>query len=391
MKKWFNVINSKLLITFLLIFNCTISFAKGNIAKIKTLNGNVFVMNDGKIQQAYVGMDISDFSEIITEERSSVSLVDYYDHYFHLSNSSHIKLENKNIDLVSGYLWLQSLEHRNGFSVSTANSYTTYSDGEAIISFDSLNMKSQVIAIKGVYKFANINDHFAYSEVSEGSFSFIKQKYKSGVPRKATPIGYKSFLKLKSLFSFVKPLKNQNGTMAINKDRFLHAKRTRRIASLKKENNLFETELKSRKIKPSIYMRQAGKVIVMKEELNSEKENRSKLINNLYKSKLNSLKVLKKKTKFKVSYREKKKSNYKIRIFRSAKSNIVNVKPVLHKKAVSRIPASVSQMNNTKVVHHNDFEQGLVKEYKSQKRHSEEVNSLIDQLKSIKVDNKKHY
>ena len=61
---------------------------------------------------------------------------------------------------------------------------------------------------------------------------------------------------------------------------------------------------------------------------------------------------------------------------------------------VKRVPASIGSMA-PKIKRHtgpaNSFEGSLVEEYKRQMRHSNEVNELIDALKSYDNDYKKGY
>ena len=160
-----------------------------------------------------MGDYLYDFSEVMTEEGAQVSFSDYYDHQFHLAGSGHLKIMNKIVELVRGYLWVQSYRATKiPFNIQTANSSVKYYDGEAIISFDSLVGKSQIMVLKGDFRIGNILHKVRHFDVvvADGEFSSVDNEFNGGNPRGTTPVGYKSFQKVLSLFTGIKPLDEDN-------------------------------------------------------------------------------------------------------------------------------------------------------------------------------------
>ena len=102
---------------FLGIFSFIVLFSLGTgdvyskkkkLGVVEEVWGNVFLVEEGKTKQLRAGDYLYDFSEVMTEEGAQVSFSDYYDHQFHLAGSGHIKMMNKIVELVRGYLWVQS-------------------------------------------------------------------------------------------------------------------------------------------------------------------------------------------------------------------------------------------------------------------------------------------
>ena len=111
--------------------------------------------------------------------------------------------------------------------------------------------------------------------------------------------------------------------------------------------------------------------------------------------KYSALEYFKKKTKkkkvpykFKPSY--KKESGVKVHVYTGiykAKRGPASVKG----KKKMRGPASITVINPQVEIKKSAFESSLMQEYKKQRRHSEELNSLIKELKSFDQDYKVSY
>jgi len=108
--------------------------------------------------------------------------------------------------LRDGDMWFQSLNKDDTFKIQTANSIIDYQGGEAIITYDSLKGKTQLMVINGLMKLSNLRNTELNLSVSEGHFSFVENSYEDGMPRDPTPVGEKTYAQLVSLFSGVAPM-----------------------------------------------------------------------------------------------------------------------------------------------------------------------------------------
>ena len=176
------------------------------------VQGEAFVVSENHTKTLETSDYIYDFSEIVTGENSQVTFKDNFDHKYHLAPGSHITLLNRIIELKSGYLWVKSEGEEKGFSVQTANAKVGYNKGEAIVTFDALAGKTQLLVIRGEMEFSNILLEENKVVVTDASFSFLTGDLENSVPRAATGIGQASFSKVVSLFMGVKP---EQGALAV--------------------------------------------------------------------------------------------------------------------------------------------------------------------------------
>ncbi len=79
------------------------------------------------------------------------------------------------------------------------------------------------------------------------------------------------------------------------------------------------------------------------------------------------------------------------KIIKKTKSVSEKMMPEVRKKDISRFPASVGKAKFIQELKKSDFEQSLETGSQKTKRHSNEVNNLIDELKTYKQDFKKNY
>ncbi len=353
------------------------SFAKAPRAVVSMVKGNVFLLKNGSMNSLEVGEHIYEFDEIFTEIGSTVTLNDYYDNEFHLSGSTNLKVMNKLMILKSGYMWVQVTEPRTEkFMIQTINSNLSYHQGEFVISFDQENKKTQVLSLKGTHEFVNVQNRFYREEIPSGFFSFIADDYENGNPRMATDIGAKAYSSVLSLFDGIKPLNSQapkaKEVIAKSPVRKVEFK-SRSLASVKKAS------------------KNEGEVIVItKPKMSAQRVEKLK---NLHLNKISHLKktVKRPKRKFRVSYGTK--SNVKVKVFRPGKQRVPasNTRVSATRSTKIRKPASIRELNPQVKIKKNPFETSLLKEYKKQMRHSKEINSLINELKSIDNDYNESY
>lgn len=383
-----------LLLTLLLSFS---SFAK-TIGRVTEVKGSAFLMKkNGATISLNVGDEINDFSEILTDDTSRLSYVDYFEHVVHLGGGSQVTIMNKMIELKNGKVWVQSSSDLNGFSIQTSNAISSYNDGEFIVTYDSVKLNTQLMVISGVVKFANIlEDHLAY-QVSSGNFTFIDQSYEKGFPRTPTLIGYDSYNSLVGMFNGIKPT---NGSLRsvlakgkLNKE--INSTVKRQVASVQTNKDLSWNDVNTKGSR--------GKTIILrnKEQL--------RLPASAETSPFSYYQKIKKKIDGERARNTFKGDTVEIRVFGPVATQQVisrrtdnlrvfttnNITPNVKK---TRFPSSIKkeepikiEKSKIKIEKNDEFQKSLMKEYVKQKRHNNEVNELIDELKSFSNRYKKNY
>ncbi len=407
---------------FSLIFSSIVYGQQKLAVAISKIDGRAFYSHQGKTKTLKVGTHLPAGSDIFTEEGAQIIFNDYYNHQFILSGSGHVNVDHKKMKLKSGYLWVQSLveSDQNSYQITTANSEVAYSDGEGIISFDPFSGKTQILVLKGEYQFKNILYRENYVSIRDGRFSFISNDVNNGMPRKPTPIGYSSFQKITGLFQGVKSLDDQAEEKRVANVKTNIVPDVRQVyVDVPKQDLSFEQAItNSRERLPS------SENVVPAPKANTEKLLKSYLSKLAKKKpevkKVEPASVVEKVKKTKPQYK-KKSNSYKGYKKNSVKVNIYGAS-VSRQKSKSRMPASAGHEKSLdkkttvygakkatkydrapaslgnmvpKVYDRRSsgktFESKLIKEYKHQKRHSDDMNALIDKLQSVDMDYQKDY
>lgn len=385
MKRLFKISKIKLLFSLLALGAFNVSLAQTPLAVVQEVSGGAFMTTPkGRTIAVQKGQHIYDFAQIRTTLGAQVSFNDYYDHQFHLSGAGSIKFMNKVIELRRGYLWFQALGQNNhGFHVQTANAQVGLSSGEGILSFDPASDKSQFLSLKGGFVFGNLLDAQLNVMVRSGQFSFVDLDYQEGVPRTPTPVGQESFSKIVGLFHQVTPM---DGTREASRYQFVagtqksgHAQRS--PASVGKEKS---SGVRFLPLKHSPELERKRKSLL--EAYGSDSEGK------------------KSSARPKRAPAEAKKSQpsggVPLNVYGAQDSIKKNSSP-----KSKRAPASVKPSEEVEKIIQNArkpasvgpqkqmdaFERVLQNEYKQQKRHPEEVNQLIDELKSFEQDFEQGY
>lgn len=207
---------NKIIISLAFFILSTSVFAApyGRIVEVK---GEGFISHNGKTKDIRVGDIIEMDSEIVVEHAGQVTFTDNADHRYHIGNSSSVAVFQKNIELRSGDMWIQSINRIDDYKVSTANAEVFFQGGEAVLSYDTVKGKTQLMVISGLMKLGNLRAPELNLSIAEGHFSFIDNAYDEGAPRDPTPVGEKTYRQLISLFKNVAPLE-KNAVMAFKQN-----------------------------------------------------------------------------------------------------------------------------------------------------------------------------
>lgn len=338
----------KILITCFLLFS--ISAFATPVARVIEVSGNAFVFSEGSPAKTLkYGDKINDISEVMVEDESLLSLMTDRGHLIYLTGGSLIKFSNSVTELKNGQVWIKAEGDLSQGVVYTGNSIVSYNEGEFIYSFNNNTGKSQLLVLTGETKFSNKVEPSLKIDVPSGHFSFIEQKFEKSLPRTPTKVGLESFKTFRNLFAGFKTMESSEldqmwGAAPVQK---------RAIASVKDQ---FARDVKTSRKGRVIKIRTTGQARVPASDSPAE------YYKNLNSSKTKSVKKV-------------------------VSKKAAPVKYYGFKKAETRVPASVKKIT----VQKNVFEKSFEKNLETNPRHSNEVNSLIDELNSYKQDYKKQY
>lgn len=367
---------------YLLILICFISTSPGYsqvVGRVFEVQGNAFLFKDKKILPLKYGSKIFDFSEVMVEDGAVISIINSDDHVFHLSGSSLVKFNKGIVELKKGSLWVKSQNKSRGL-MSTPNSLGEYSEGEFIYSFDNVRGKTQLLVLTGEVKFSNAITPQLFTRVVSGYFSFVDKAYENGLPRTPTKVGLNSYKRVKGSFSVLKSIQNSTFEKTMWGERETLPKRS--IASV-------NTSDKS-KPESSTGLRR-GKITYMTTYAQGRKPastngGAAQYYSDFKKSEAWKYKPLQSKKEATLRYFGRDVKSKKLK--KLEPSSLGKRKRV---EKSSRAPASIQKMKLIKELSKSNFEKSLSSESLKIKRHDNEVNSLIDELKTYKKDFKKEY
>lgn len=391
-------------VLFLFLFTAT---AKSNVDRasyygvIQKVDGVAFVSDGRTTIQAREGMRLFDHNEIMTTSMSQVTFMDRYDHLFHLSGEGQVKVNNQLVSLKRGDLWFQSMRSTNdSFALETANSQVIYQTGEGIFSFDESSGRTQLLSLRGRFLFGNPIHDYPAERVSEGHFSFISEDHRDGVPRASRPIGFNSYKKITGLFKNVTPLGGELHFPEVQESR-----PSRSVASVNESQKSSRSEVTPGRL---IYVN-STKVVDQNRDLLREyyqEQMRSNRSDRGSSSQRAPASIEKEKE---VSHRSNRGRGVKVRVYgrqMSANNRIAgSMKPTIPKsmldsnmsqKVESKIEKTVQRDRPTRTpaslqMSSDPFEKRLQQETRSQKRHSDEVNALIRDLRNYRNDFRSSY
>lgn len=380
----------------LILLSCFVfsssSFAK-TVARVIEVKGSAFVFSeDNSSKTLRYGSKVQDLSEVMVEDGSALSLINNEGHIYHVNGGTLVKFFKGFAEVKNGQVWVVVKNLGNGPGViHTPNSIAKYTEGQFIYSYDNHSGKTQALVLIGDVKFSNALEPEVSINVPSGHFSIVERDFDKGLPRSPTKVGLKSYKKFKSLFVgfdslqdttienmlWNKPSKREGRSIASVNDQFsgkssLKAPRGKLIKITTYKSNS--------RIPASVGPMSYYKDIKRKESARRKPANTGNGVEIKYwgfkwrkpSSKLAPKKAIKKK-------------EHKMVI----KTNLIQnpLKEVKRKPASVGTQAIVRELSNIT----SDFERTLRQSAKQEKRHADEVNSLIDDLKSYKQDYKKEY
>ncbi|MEX0798149.1 MAG: hypothetical protein WD025_01815 [Bacteriovoracaceae bacterium] len=390
------------------LFICSNTYAANIVGRVLEIEGNAFAFDsDGRSKQLGFGSRIYDLSEVMVDDSSRVSVIDSSENVHHLSGGTYAKFFNKLLEIKNGHVWTVA-KGESPAMINTVNSVVYFNQGQFITSVNNADLKTQVLALTGEPKLASSLEPGLSIVVPAGHFSFIDQDYEQGLPRNPTRVGLNSYQKIKTVFSGVEGLKNESFEKSLLERPSSIAKNIakrhvskREIASVEKAPKRGKTiyiKTYSGKRKPaSVNAKSSGKspekklsaMDYYKEVSQTEKKTKKKTAPNSARSRY-----------FGFQFEQAKKSSSPNRAAptqaraktQGEEGNIVirTITEAEVQDKAARLPASTAPIDIVDDIN-SSFEKSLKNKLKNNQRHSNEVNELIDELKSFNQDYSKHY
>lgn len=174
------------------------------VAKVHELKGDVFVVLAGKTQAVKVDMDLEEGSQLMVGDDSRLTIGDFFDRRYHLAAGSNVVLNDRALTLQKGSVWTQSLSSKESATVSTANLLVSGHAGEYITTYSVTDKRSQLTVISGEVDAASPREPAFRYAVAAGQFTMAIPTADDGFPRSPTAIGYDSLMAAVKLFPGVK-------------------------------------------------------------------------------------------------------------------------------------------------------------------------------------------
>ena len=349
------------------------------VARVVGAEGNAFVFeSNGKSKRLSFGSRIYDMAEIMVDDTSYVSILDSSGNMHHLAGGTYAKFYNQMLELKNGYVWTVA-KGDSPVMLNTLNSIVRCSSGQFITAVDSNELKTQILALTGDAKLSSSLEPELAIDVPAGHFSFIDQSYESGLPRAPTRVGLKSYQKMRAEFAAIKSLEKSGFEKAFGQP----STTSRGIAS----------------VKPEVSASQRGKIIFIKSVNGARKPASVEKKTTAMEYYQNMMQEKKRHTPKRPHLGKAQVRHFGFGFSKSepvpekVKEQGIVIKPITVQEVemkAARVPASASPVNIVDDIN-SAFEKSLKNQIEGNKRHPEEVNQLIDELKSYKSDYSKHY
>lgn len=376
-----------LLIGFLL--STSIASAK-TVARVADFGGTSFLfLENGQSKEIQYGDKVPDLSQVMVDDQAYVTLVDDNGNIHYLAGGTFVKIYNNLLEVQNGYVWTKAHGDKPGL-INTVNSVAKYSKGEFITTVSSIDKKSQLLVLFGQVQFASSTEPELTIPVSSGEFTFIDQEYENGLPRSPTRVGISSYQQVKGVFANISSLKSDKFERE-----FLNLSSKKAVRKIASVDNIPAPQ--SHKVS---HNHSKGRVTYVKtyEEQKREPQSVKKPMGayDYYKKVKKAPRKSGKKANvnyFGFSFKQNQKvSKTKV------KKSVITV-PVKSYMKSDRQPASVkpnrAPNGAPKQTIINDINNVFEKSYKSNLRqnlkHSDEVNDLIDELKTFRNNYEKSY
>jgi len=194
------IILSHLIWALLVMLNSLLTLQANEFGRIVKLKGDAFISSKGKTVDAANGSILRVGDEFFLTENAEVDFVDLEGREFTLAELGSITLGEKSLNLRSGTIMFMGKSFHPKFTITSVNSSIDFEHSYAIVQYDAIKGRTQIVQINGQSHFANYFKPELNTSVQAQHFSFIDRSYEEGAPRIPTSIGAKSFEQMASIF-----------------------------------------------------------------------------------------------------------------------------------------------------------------------------------------------
>ena len=182
-----------------------------NFGFVNSVKGKAFLVDEygnTKLLKRGDGLELN--SQVFVEEKGQLTFADYNDRQYDLAPEGHLKFGKNEVEISKGFLRIKSrFGTKKVMNVKTANSWTSFTSGEAILSYDPSNASTQLLSIDGHFNFENPLLGGSKIEVFGGQFSTIQADLTGGQPQSPAKIGEKSLnLAVSEFYTHKTPSRN---------------------------------------------------------------------------------------------------------------------------------------------------------------------------------------
>ena len=198
--------HKNILFSLLLLFSSW-SFAEGRRYRVDQREGMAFsTAATGRTKMINPGSFLGDSETLQVDEDGKVTLVGPYGEHYFIAGGSTVSIEPTHLFLKNGFAWIQAPQKEVQLAFETPNGIIHFERGDSIVSYDIEDQRTQLAVLAGVSTLANKVFRHKSQRVPSAKMSFIQDDKHDGLPRESLPIGKKSFVQLRNLFSYVTPL-----------------------------------------------------------------------------------------------------------------------------------------------------------------------------------------
>ncbi len=381
-------------LTIVMMIFSTTTFAK-TVARVLSVEGNAFSFtSSGKSKQLSYGGKIQDMTVIMVEDGSQVSLKDEYGRVFHMAGGTQAKFFHQMLEVEKGYIWVSSTVSDKIGTINSANSITKFTQGQFIYTFDSSLGKAQVLVLSGNIQFSNVVEPNIIVDVPAGHFSFVKQEYEGGLPRRSTRVGLTSYKSMKRVFKDNELIKHNTFDKAFGSEGLnISSGSSRSIASVGSSTSMKKSSSAKKGKVVFVETTQKGRIPASASPMEYYSSYKKTQSNKKVPTKTGKLAPIR---MFGFDHLDQpKKQSLKIvpvkgRLKIASKPIIQEIKSIPAK--VNRLPASVDSNSMVNDLRNDSlFEKSLQDSIEANQRHPAERNELIDELKSFDQTYQKQY
>lgn len=174
------------------------------VGKVQAISGEAFLVEGGVTRSLKANMDIHQGANILVGDDAKLTVGDFFDNRHHLSAGTNVTVEAQGLVLQKGAVWTQASTGRSTFTANTPNMVVMGRKGEWILTYDVARRRSQLTTITGEVDVASPQEPSFKYAVSAGMFTMSDPKVEEGYPRSPTKLGYESLMQTLAIFPGVK-------------------------------------------------------------------------------------------------------------------------------------------------------------------------------------------